>query len=116
LGKGGKTESQDDIKRIDPYTKSNRSLEQEKEDSLMTIEKQHPERHEIVEEHEGKTYREHFIVKGDLVIFEIISEDGTPEIVSTHIGRGGPEVAARHLQREMIISGQIRPSEPTETI
>lgn len=82
----------------------------------MTRKKQPVQLNEIVEEHEGKTYREHFIVKGDLVIFEIMSEDGTPEIVSTHIGRGGPEVAARHLQREMIISGRIRPSKPTEYI
>ncbi len=82
----------------------------------MTGEKQSAYLHEIVEEHEGKTYREHFIVKGDLVIFEILSEDGTPEIVSTHIGRGGPEVAARHLQREMIISGRIRPSKLTQQI
>ena len=82
----------------------------------MTSKKQPTQLHEIIEEHEGKTYREHFIVKGDLVIFEIISEDGTPGTVSTHIGRGGPEVAARHLQREMIISGQIRPSKPTENI
>lgn len=82
----------------------------------MTGKKQHPHLHVIVEEHEGETYREHFSVQGDLVIFEIVSEDGTPEIVSTHIGRGGPEVAARHLQREMIISGQIRPLKPTEHI
>jgi len=82
----------------------------------MTGEKQSAHLHEIIEEHEGKTYREHFIVKGDLVIFEIMSKDGTPEIVSTHIGRGGPEVAARHLQREMIISGRIRPSKPTQHI
>ena len=82
----------------------------------MTSKKQPTQLHEIIEEHEGKTYREHFIVKGDLVIFEIMSEDGTPEIISSHIGRGGPEVAARHLQREMIISGQIRPSKPTENI
>jgi hypothetical protein len=80
----------------------------------MTRKKQSPQLHEIIEEHEGKIYREYFIVKGDLVIFEIMSEDGIPEIVTTHIGRGGPEVAARHLQREMIISGQIRPSKPTE--
>ena len=82
----------------------------------MTGDKQHTQLHEIVEEHEGKTYREHFTVKGDLVIFEIVSEDGTPEKVSTHIGRGGPEVAARHLQREMIISGRIRPTKPFEHI
>ena len=82
----------------------------------MTRKKQPTQLYEIIEEHEGKTYREHFIVKGDLVIFEIMSDDGTPEKVSTHIGRGGPEVAARHLQREMIISGQIRPSKPTEHI
>ena len=82
----------------------------------MTRKKQPAQLHEIVEEHEGKTYREHFIVKGDLVIFEIMTEDGTPEIVSTHIGRGGPEVAARHLQRKMILSGQIRPSKPTKHI
>ena len=82
----------------------------------MTRKKQNKQLHEIVEEHKGKTYREHFMVKGDLVIFEIMSEDGTPEKVSTHIGRGGPEVAARHLQREMIISGRIQPSEPTEHI
>lgn len=82
----------------------------------MTREKQSVHLHEIVEEHKGKTYREHFIVKGDLVIFEIMSEDGTPEIVSTLIGRGGPEVAARHLQREMIISGRIRPSKSTQHI
>jgi len=82
----------------------------------MTGEKQHTQIHEIVEEHEGKTYREHFTVKGDLVIFEIMSEDGTPETVSTYIGRGGPEVAARHLQREMIISGRIRPSKSADHI
>ena len=82
----------------------------------MTREKQNIQLHEIVEEHEGKTYREHFMVKGDLVIFEIMSEDGSLERVSTHIGRGGPEVAARHLQREMIISGRIRPSKPFESI
>lgn len=82
----------------------------------MTGEKKSPHLHEMVEEHAGKTYREHFIVKGDLVIFEIMSEDGTSEIVSTHIGRGGPEVAARHLQREMIISGRIRPSKLTQDI
>ena len=82
----------------------------------MTSKKQPTQLHEIIEEHEGKTYREHFIVKGDLVIFEIMSEDGTPEIISSHIGRGGPEVAARHLQREMIISEQIQPSKPTENI
>lgn len=82
----------------------------------MTGKKQHTQLHEIVEEHEGRTYREHFMVKGDLVIFEIMSKDGTPETVSTHIGRGGPEVAARHLQREMIISGRIQPSEPAELI
>jgi hypothetical protein len=82
----------------------------------MTRKKLPAQPYEIVEEHEGKTYREHFTVKGDLVIFEIMSEDGTPEIVSTYIGRGGPEVAARHLQREMIISGRIRPSKPTEHI
>jgi hypothetical protein len=79
----------------------------------MTRKKQPAQLHEVVEEHEGKTYREHFIVKGDLVIFEIMSEDGSSETVSTYIGRGGPEVAARHLQREMIISGRIRPSNPT---
>ncbi len=82
----------------------------------MNREKKPAQLHEIVEEHKGKTYREYFIVKGDLVIFEIMSEDGTPKTVSTHIGRGGPEVAARHLQREMIISGQIQPSKPTEHI
>ena len=82
----------------------------------MTREKQHTQIHEITEEYEGKTYREHFIVKGDLVIFEIVSENGIPETVSTYIGRGGPEVAARHLQREMIISGRIRPSKPAEHI
>jgi hypothetical protein len=82
----------------------------------MTEKKQHPQLHEIIEEHEGKTYREHFTVKGDLVMFEIMSEDGTSETVSTHIGRGGPEVAARHLQREMIISGRIQPTKPTESI
>lgn len=82
----------------------------------MTIKKQLPQLYDIVEEHEGKTYREQFAVKGDLVIFEIMSEDGTPETVSTYIGRGGPEVAARHLQREMIISGRIRPSKPIDQI
>ena len=82
----------------------------------MTRNKQPAQLHEIIEEHKGKTYREYFTVKGDLVVFEIMSEDGTPEIVSAHIGRGGPEVAARHLQREMIISGRIRPSKPTEHV
>lgn len=82
----------------------------------MTRNKQPAQLHEIVEEHKGKTYREHFTVKGDLVVFEIMSEDGTPETVSAHIGRGGPEVAARHLQREMIISRRIRPSKPTEHV
>ena len=82
----------------------------------MTGEKQSAHLHEIIEEHEGRTYREHFTVKGDLVIFEIMSEDGIPETVSTYIGRGGPEVAARHLQREMIISGRIRPSKSVEHI
>ena len=60
----------------------------------MNRKKQPAELHEIVEQHEGKTYREYFISKGDFVIFEIMSEDGTPEIVSTYIGRGGPEFAA----------------------